>query len=69
MEYAELPTEVDEIKRAMQVRRIAIQRMLGDNKYLGEILEQKIGKIAFLQYMAEVAQSAEGSIFGKKNDE
>lgn len=71
MDYADIPIEVDQIKHHMKIRREAIHRMMGDLEMLSKLLEEKIGKVAFLQYTAEVNESGQGDIFGprKENNE
>lgn len=60
---------VDQLKHDLKIRREAIQRMLGDINMLSTLLEQKIGKVAYLQYMAEIGQSSQGDIFGARREE
>lgn len=61
---ADLPTNPEDIKKAIDVRRQATRIMMAEITVLSELLRKTIGPVEWLRYMSETVQSGGSDIFG-----
>jgi hypothetical protein len=60
----DMPTDPEEIKKAMAVRRQAVRIMLAELTMLSERLRKVMGPAAWLQWTASQTEASESDIFG-----
>ena len=63
-EGADLPTNPEDMKKAIDVRRQAIRIMFAEISVLSEGLRNIVGPVEWLRYMGDSVQSGESDIFG-----
>lgn len=68
VQWAEFPTDTEQIKKAIRLRRRAIGIMLAEMTALQQHLRQNIGTSEWLQFQAEEKQAADADIMGSARD-